>query len=148
PCQSELQFSLPADFAHFLHPRPVAAHKGTFGHLVIIAGSLGYHGAAVLAARGALRARPGLVTLFTQENVYQPIAAQLQAAMVHPSLPGREFPESCSAALIGPGLAARDLPEDAKSELGYLWTNSPLPVLADASALDWLPQGKYRAGTV
>ena len=35
-----------------------ATHKGNYGHLAIVAGSLGYHGAAVLAARGAQRARP------------------------------------------------------------------------------------------
>ena len=44
--------------------RAVAGHKGSFGHLAIIAGSFGFHGAAVLAARGAQRAQPGLVTLY------------------------------------------------------------------------------------
>jgi NAD(P)H-hydrate epimerase len=56
PHKSELVWVSPEDFADYPPVRPMNAHKGTFGHLVITAGSLGYHGAAVLAARGALRA--------------------------------------------------------------------------------------------
>ena len=43
--------------------------------------------------------------------------------------------------LFGPGLAAIDLPADSKSELRQLWQELPLPVIADASALDWMPAG-------
>jgi len=139
PHEGDVQWTLPQDFDSFPPPRSVDGHKGTFGHLVIIAGSLGYHGAAVLAARGALRAQPGLVTLFVQESVYQPVASQLQSAMVRPWRPGVKLPDSCRAVLFGPGLAASDLPSDLKSELRHLWQELPLPVLADASALDWLP---------
>ncbi|HVM46468.1 MAG TPA: NAD(P)H-hydrate epimerase, partial [Candidatus Acidoferrum sp.] len=69
PCrhQSELQWTLPEDFAGFPPARAAAGHKGTYGHLAIVAGSLGFHGAAVLAAHGAQRARPGLITLHTVE---------------------------------------------------------------------------------
>src|SRR5262249_5678437 len=77
PATSELNWTLADDFAGFPPRRPVAGHKGTFGHVAIIAGSLGYHGAAVLAARGAQRARPGLITLFPHEPAYLPVAAQL-----------------------------------------------------------------------
>ncbi len=65
PHQSELQWTLPEDFAGFPPARAAATHKGNYGHLAIVAGSLGYHGAAVLAARGAQRAQPGLITLHT-----------------------------------------------------------------------------------
>ena len=78
PHQSELQWTLPEDFAGFPPPRAAATHKGTYGHLAIVAGSLGYHGAAVLAARGAQRAQPGLITLHTLEAVYPAVAPQLQ----------------------------------------------------------------------
>src|ERR1035438_9623045 len=63
PHQSELQWTLPEDFAGYPPARAAATHKGSYGHLAILAGSLGYHGAAVLAARGAQRAQPGLITL-------------------------------------------------------------------------------------
>jgi len=81
--RDELHWTLPEDFAGFPPRRAVAAHKGSFGHLAIVAGSFGFHGAAVLAARGAQRAQPGLITLFTQEDVYHPIASQLQSVMVN-----------------------------------------------------------------
>ena len=139
PPASELQWTLPEDFIDFPPHRPVEGHKGSFGHLVIFAGSLGYHGAAVLAARGALQACPGLVTLFTAEDVYAAVASQLQAAMVQPWRQGVRIPENCTAVLVGPGLASPTLSEEFKKEVVHAWTTLPCPVVADASALDWLP---------
>jgi NAD(P)H-hydrate epimerase len=107
--------------------------------LAIIAGSLGYHGAAVLASRGAQRAQPGLVTLCVPENVYTPIASQLQAVMVRPYLVDPDLPDSSTAILCGPGLASLDLPASLKASIVTLWRKSPLPMIVDASALDWLP---------
>jgi hydroxyethylthiazole kinase-like uncharacterized protein yjeF len=138
PPDSDLQWTCSEDFAGFPPARPVSGHKGTFGHLAIFAGSLGYHGAAVLAARGALRARPGLVTVFTGESVYVPVASQLQAAMVQVWRPGQPLPDSISAILFGPGLAAPDVSAELKAELLHLWLEFPGPVIADASGLDWL----------
>lgn len=144
PFATELNWTLPGDFAGFPPPRPVDGHKGTFGHLAIFAGSVGYHGAAVLAARGALRAMPGLVSVFTTERAYPAVAAQLAQAMVHPWAAGVALPKSCSAILLGPGLAGADVPEALVGEAVRLWRESPLPVIADASALWWLPPGPTR----
>lgn len=141
PFETELNWTLPEDFADFPPVRPVDGHKGTFGHLAIFAGSLGYHGAAVLAARGALRAMPGLVSVFTTERAYPAVAAQLAQPMVHPWSPGGALPRSCSAVLFGPGLAGPDVPEVLRQEMIQIWRESPLPVIADASALAWLPTG-------
>jgi hydroxyethylthiazole kinase-like uncharacterized protein yjeF len=148
PCASEIQWTLPEDFAGYPPPRPTASHKGTFGHLAIVAGSLGYHGAAVLAARGAQRAQPGLITLFTPEPVYRAVASQLQAVMVHPWRPEIKLPENFTAILIGPGLATPDLPDEIKTVMRRLWQEAPLPVIVDASALDWLPPGQVPPNTV
>jgi NAD(P)H-hydrate epimerase len=112
-----------------------------FGHLVLIAGSLGYHGASVLAARGAQRAQPGLITLLTEERVYEPVAKQLQSVMVHPWTPEPKLPETCTALLFGPGLASPYLDPSLKEFCVETWQESPLPVIVDASALDWLPTG-------
>ena len=138
PDQSELNWIVADDFNHFPPARAVASHKGSYGHVVIVAGSLGYHGAAVLSAHGALRAQPGLVSVFTQETVYVPVASQLHAAMVHPWGEGKTFPDNCTALLFGPGLAGNEVSETFKKELRTLWTESPLPMVVDASALDWL----------
>jgi hydroxyethylthiazole kinase-like uncharacterized protein yjeF len=142
PCPQSggLQWTLPQDFHDFPPRRAVAGHKGNFGHLAIIAGSLGFHGAGVLAARGAQRAQPGLITLYTQEPVYHAIAAQLQAAMVNVWEPTLKLPGAFSAVLIGPGLAAAGLPEEVKMMTRRLWRDLLVPMVVDASALDWLPQ--------
>ena len=125
PFKSELNWTLPEDFADFPPQRPVEGHKGTFGHLAIIAGSQGYHGAAVLAARGALRAMPGLVSVFTTERAYPLVAAQLSQAMVHPWVQDTPLPKSCSAILIGPGLAGLDVSKQLVQEAIRLWRESP-----------------------
>ena len=130
------------DFLGLIPPRAVAAHKGDFGHLVIIAGSLGYHGAAVLAARAAIRARPGLVTVITSPECYLPVAAQLTGVMVAPWDQSADLPESTTAVLVGPGLAANSIPEWLRARVQAGWSESPLTWIADASALDWLRQVK------
>jgi len=139
---SELRWLMPSDLSGLPPRRKEPAHKGAFGHLLIVAGSLGYHGAAVLATRGAQRAQPGLVTLHTHEPVYHPVAAQLQSAMV--TIWRNELAHATvasSAVLIGPGLVARDLPPEMQSFTRKLWRDVQCPVIADASALDWLTMG-------
>ncbi len=139
PHSGELVWTSPEDFSGFPPLRPVASHKGSFGHLAIVAGSAGFHGAAVLAARGAQRAQPGLVTLFTHEPVYYVIATQLQAVMVNVWRPTLQVPGEFSAILVGPGLAAPELPDEMKMTTHRLWLDALAPVIVDASALDWLP---------
>ncbi|MGA3180918.1 MAG: NAD(P)H-hydrate dehydratase [Verrucomicrobiota bacterium] len=148
PHSTELNWTLPEDFAAWPLRRPVQSNKGTFGHLAIIAGSRGYHGAAVLAARGALRAQPGLVTVEPQPSVYFPVAAQVQAAMARPWQAGRPLPANCTALLFGPGLAQPNLPAALAKKLRSWWKTFPGPMLVDASALDWLQPGAIAAGAV
>jgi NAD(P)H-hydrate epimerase len=142
PHRGELNWTLADDFAGFPPRREVEGHKGSFGHLGIIAGSFGFHGAAVLAAHGAQRAQPGLVTLYPQESIYHVVASQLQAPMVQVWKPETKLPESISALLIGPGLAAPEHIEELKTMTRRLWRrltrDSFLPMVVDASALDWL----------
>jgi NAD(P)H-hydrate epimerase len=142
PCsvRSELLWSQPEDFASYPPTRGNQTHKGSFGHLAILAGSLGYHGAAVLAARGAQRARPGLITLHAPDSVYHPIAAQLQAVMVRRIDSGTILPGDWSAYLVGPGLAGIPNSDPVVSFSQQLWQNSAQPVIVDASALAWLPR--------
>jgi ADP-dependent NAD(P)H-hydrate dehydratase / NAD(P)H-hydrate epimerase len=147
PCASELQWTLAEDFSHFPPPRPVDGHKGTFGHAGLVAGSLGYHGASVLAARGAQRAQPGLITLFAQPEVYSPVAAQLQAVMVQPWRNGADFSQF-TALLFGPGLAAENLPEDVSESFRHIWRTAPQPVIVDATALDWLRREGASSGAL
>jgi ADP-dependent NAD(P)H-hydrate dehydratase len=58
-----------------LPPRPVEGHKGTFGRVLVIAGSVGMSGAAALAGRSALRAGAGLVRVATSRSALPVVAA-------------------------------------------------------------------------
>ncbi len=134
-----LAWTLPSDFRQFPPRRADDSHKGSHGHVALVAGSLGYHGAGVLAAKGALRARPGLVTLFTDERCYPAVATTLQAAMVTPWAGARIDTGKFTAMVVGPGLAGEGLSPAVRDEVRRLWREAECPVVADASALDWLP---------
>jgi ADP-dependent NAD(P)H-hydrate dehydratase / NAD(P)H-hydrate epimerase len=138
PLKSEMNWTMPDDFENFPPRRAEADHKGTHGHLVIIAGSFGFHGASILATRAAQRAQPGLITLFTDAMVYPVVAPQLQAPMAGVFKPDMKFPETTSAILIGPGLHAPGVADAMKKTAQQLWRDSELPIIVDASALDWL----------
>ena len=137
PIKSELQWTEPRDFSAFPPSRPLASHKGTFGHVAIVAGSLGYHGASVLAARGAQRACPGLITLFPQPEIYAPVASQLQAVMVDVWSDEVEFLKF-TALLFGPGLAANGIRNSVREACRREWNRAAIPIVVDASALGWL----------
>ena len=107
--------------ASLLPVRPLNSHKGTFGHLLIIAGSRNFVGAAYLAAQGAHRSGAGLVTLAAPESVYRFAATRLTET-IHLPLPEdadgridvsaveniRERIGSYSALAIGCGMGASD----------------------------------------
>lgn len=81
-----LELLTPEWVAQRLPPRPPEAHKGTFGHALIIAGSRRYVGAAYLAAQAAVRSGAGLTTLASPQSVY-PIIAARSAEAIHLPLP-------------------------------------------------------------
>jgi NAD(P)H-hydrate epimerase len=143
PLKSEHMWTLSGDFRDFPPPRPAVGHKGSFGHLAIVAGSLGYHGAAVLATRGAQRAQPGLTTVYPQADIYGVVAAQLQSAMMQPWTPDTKVPDKTSAVLVGPGLAARGVAEGIRQSLHHWWRDLDGPVVVDASALDFVAAGPF-----
>ena len=68
-----------------LHQRDRDAHKGAFGHLLVVAGSPGKTGAAVMAARGALRTGAGLVSVATPHSLVPIVQSQIVEAMCVPS---------------------------------------------------------------
>lgn len=148
PARGELIWTMPEDFCGFPPRRAAAGHKGSYGHLAIVAGSFGFHGAGVLATRGAQRAQPGLVTLHTQEAVYPVVAPQLQSAMVGVWKLEIEMFDHASAGLIGPGLALPERTEDLKAFTRRLWRDLKQPLVVDASALDWIAPHDLPAGLI
>ena len=136
-----------------LPPRPIAAHKGTFGHVAVVAGSRKLVGASVLAAASAYRAGAGLVTLAAPETVDRMAATQL-LEQVHLPLaetqdghvaaaaagPVRALFGTASAAVVGPGLGDA---ESVRSFLVALLLVEPaltIPVVIDADGLNALAQ--------
>lgn len=134
--------------ASLVPSRPVRGHKGTFGKLLVIAGSIDYAGAALLVCTAAGRAGAGLVTLATPESL-QPLFAAKVVEATTLALPEDDVeevdPEEAlarildhdhDAVVVGPGLR----PSLSTTELiqGLLAPgedNEPAPVVLDAEAL-------------
>lgn len=120
------------------------AHKGTFGHALLIAGSYGKMGAAVLAAKACLRSGVGLLTSHVPHLGYSIIQTAVPEAMAsidrHDSI-FTEFPnlEPYSAIGIGPGLGKK---MNSQKALSQLLENATVPVVLDADALNILADHK------
>ena len=69
--------------ARHLPARPPRAHKGDFGRVLVLAGSIDYPGAAVLTALGAMRAGAGVVRVATAESVAARLASDPGVLFVH-----------------------------------------------------------------
>jgi NAD(P)H-hydrate epimerase len=82
----DLELLTPAWVSQHLPSRPLNSHKGTFGHVLVVAGSRNYVGAAYLASQSAVRAGAGLVTLATPRSVYLITASKL-TEVIHLPLP-------------------------------------------------------------
>ncbi len=130
-----------------LPPRPPDSHKGTFGRVLILAGSVGFTGAPSLCALGALRSGAGLVTLALGETIYPIVAAREFEAMPHP-LPDEDGALAESAwdrlhtlaadadiVAAGPGLSTRP---GVGALVRRLLTESRVPLVLDADALNVL----------
>ncbi|MEW8507840.1 MAG: NAD(P)H-hydrate dehydratase [Candidatus Thiodiazotropha sp.] len=124
-------------------PRRRSAHKGDFGHLLVIAGDRGYAGAARLAAEAAARCGTGLVTLATHPDHAQCLNLGRPELMVHGITAAEELDEligRADALVLGPGLGRR---EWGAMVYGAVHTNR-LPTLIDADGLHWLKQQPQR----
>ncbi len=141
-------------FRHLARPlqRAKGAHKGTQGHILVIAGSRGKSGAAILAARGALRSGAGLVSLCVPSAVEDAVASTLVEAMTIPCPGSRDFmsvddwPTIFSAAIdkkavvIGPGLGQA---EPTRELVLQLYRQLPCPMVLDADAINILAQARH-----
>lgn len=101
-------------WAH-IPPRARDSHKGSFGAVLVVAGSACYRGAASLAVEGALRTGAGIVTLASVEPVLAAVSARLPECCLCPCLAGaeggispRSLPnitrQKATTLLLGPGL--------------------------------------------
>jgi NAD(P)H-hydrate epimerase len=128
--------------------RPAASHKGTFGHLAILAGSGGKTGAGLLCARGGLRSGVGLTTICAPNDLSTIFETAFAEAMTYP-LPASgkgyatdkdydvlsEMLKDKQALVIGPGLGNN---EATGRLVAKLYRDQPLPMVVDADALNIL----------
>ena len=129
-----------------LPARPADGHKGTFGKVCLLGGSVGYTGAPVLCAGAAVRSGCGLVYLGVPESVWQIAAAKCLCAMPFPlpakdgalALSGeadfRRRAEGCDAVAVGCGMG-RSADSDA---LTRRLLTLPQPLVLDADGINAL----------
>lgn len=133
------------DVPRWLPPRPADAHKGHFGHLLLVAGRLGRAGAAALAASAAVRSGAGLVTVATPRPAVSAIQALVPEAMVD-ALPAGEDGSAkgegieaslakATAVAVGPGLGLGEGPRSLLARILERWQG---PLVLDADALSLL----------
>jgi hydroxyethylthiazole kinase-like uncharacterized protein yjeF len=134
------------DVGRLLPPRPCDAHKGLFGHVLVVAGSRGKTGAALLAAQGSARAGAGLVTLAVPATLQPVLEAQVREAMTA-ALPDtgdgaaalrdgaavEELLAGRAAVVCGPGLG---LAEPTRAMVARVVRRCRAPLVLDADGLN------------
>lgn len=134
-----------SDVAALLPRRPVDAHKGTFGHLLVVAGSVGKTGAAAMTGRAALRSGVGLVTIAAPVSQQPVIAALGMETMTEPlpETPGQSIAQKAKerilelaartdAVALGPGVS---LDPETQGLVRELVRELECPTVVDADGL-------------
>ena len=127
------------------------SHKGDYGKVLLLCGSVGYTGAAALAAMGALRTGAGLVYLCVPESIYEIEAVKLTEAIVLP-MPDKDGMLSITAkeklmtllprmdaVLIGPGLGVS---KDVSQLVQWVLQNYNGPIVLDADGINVMKEHK------
>lgn len=135
-----------ADIAPLFPERPKDTHKGSFGHLLVVAGSRGKTGAAAMASNAALRSGAGLVTLAVPKNLQPIYEMKLTEVMTEPLSEAEKWSigesaleeviklsEDKSALAIGPGIVPT--PSAIKVMAGLI-EDIPQPLVIDAGGID------------
>ena len=141
--QTDLRQRVPS--ALRLAPRPEDGHKGTFGRVLVVAGSRGYTGAPQLASLGAARGGAGLVNLGIPEAIYPIVASHCIEVMPSPLPDGgagvlrwegldalHELLRVADVLVIGPGVGRASETEVALLDI---LRDLPCPTVVDADAL-------------
>lgn len=126
------------------------SHKGTFGTALMLCGSYGMAGAAVLAAKSALRSGLGILKTAICDNIYFPFTVSVPEAVCVPVKPNKsgtlcpdnlnlpELLRGCSAVLIGCGMGNN---EDTARLVRELVEISEIPLVIDADGINALQGG-------
>lgn len=145
---AEYQLFERVDARQLLPQRLRFAHKGSFGHALLIAGSEGRMGAAVLAAMGCLRSGTGLVSVHVPSVGRDVIQSAVPAAMCIPDAAAKHIssipePGPFNAIGVGPGLGTR---EEVAQALEQLAIRRDSRLVLDADALNILSEHRVLLG--
>lgn len=147
--KSNVRWLEPWEFRRVQFHRKADSNKGLYGHALVVAGSVGKAGAAAMAARGALRAGAGLVTVATPEPVLATVAGfapEIMTEPLHATAAGtvaRDVFDSGGFAKIlqgknvlalGPGLTTQE--ETRQFVRSVIASKLPVPVILDADGLN------------
>jgi len=151
--KSEARWAGLDEFANIPLVRAADAHKGSYGHLLLVAGSVGKTGAAALAGQAALRAGAGLVTIATPAPAL-PVIAAVQPEYMTEALPATEtgtlaksaidshvFRESLqgkSVVAVGPGLGQHP---ETQEFIRHIVSDVATPIVLDADGLNAFASG-------
>ena len=127
-----------------IHRRGKHSHKGTYGHALLIAGSTGKTGAALLASESCMRSGVGLLTTHLPKLAMLPLQVYLPEAMISPDKSDDCFSQvpdlqPYDAVGAGPGLGKS---EETKNALKQLIQEVKVPMVLDADALNILSENK------
>jgi len=146
--QSSLRMASPEEFASLPLVRGADSHKGTFGHVLIVGGSLGKSGAAVLAGHASLCSGAGLTTIATPDAVQPAIASAHPEYMTEPLASTNDGAIAASnldtdnlkrilagktVLAIGPGLGTHP---ETQAVIRDLVRNAEVPIVLDADGLN------------
>jgi hydroxyethylthiazole kinase-like uncharacterized protein yjeF len=128
------------DIVDRIHQRSKFSHKGGYGHALLIAGSYGMMGAAILASRAAARAGAGLVTTHVPRLGIDAVHLSVPEVLVSPDISDDHFSqpppiENYTAIGIGPGLGKNPI---TKQGLVQLLEVTQVPIVIDADGLNLL----------
>ncbi len=140
--ETKYHYLLASDVSPLYRPRKKFAHKGHFGHAYLMAGSYGKAGAAVLAARAAIRSGAGLLSVQIPGAAYPVLQTAIPEAMCipdeHPHIvSGANSTNGYNAVGVGPGLGTH---EQTARALKLLIQNTGVPMVLDADALNILSE--------
>jgi NAD(P)H-hydrate epimerase len=127
-----------SDVVREIDPRAVDVHKYRAGHVAVLAGSAGKTGAALLAARGALRAGAGAATIATWPDAIasiEPRVVEIMTTAIESTAQLEGVLANMRAVIVGPGFGTVDR---ARQVVDHVLTMFPVPIVCDADALSLL----------
>jgi hydroxyethylthiazole kinase-like uncharacterized protein yjeF len=142
--QTKNYFITKSDITQFFKARSRTAHKGNFGHALIVAGSYGKMGAAVLSAKGCLKAGVGLLTVHIPGCGYSVLQTSVPEAMVDSDSEMKFVAdnirvEKYHAVGMGPGIGTE---KQTQNVVKLLIQNSSGPLVLDADAINCIAENK------